>query len=167
MYHYFGEIDEIDTKSTFSKAKHIASLNDHMKPVTCLLELKNGKMISGCADSGIRIFNLKKNTCIQTLNNISPVTSMALLQNGNLVAGSIDKTITVWNIEKKTILRSLVEPLSKINSMCQIKSGEILSASADGAVRVYKNEICTDEFNLFMGGVVSMIELKSGEIITG
>ena len=44
----------------------ILTLTGHTSFVNCLLQLKNGDLVSGSADKTIKIWNIETRACIQT-----------------------------------------------------------------------------------------------------
>ena len=75
----------------------IQTLTGHTLSVKALTVLQNGNLVSGSADSTIKIWNPTTGALIQTLaGHPAPVLALTVRQNGNLVSGSIDNTIKIW-----------------------------------------------------------------------
>ncbi len=78
------------------KCKNILKLDDDF--VYCLIQLKNGELISG-SDQTLHVWNLMtKKSHIASLNqNKSLIVNCLLeLQNGLVLTGSVDCTIRIW-----------------------------------------------------------------------
>ena len=54
-----------------------------------------------------------------------------------MASGSKDKTIKIWNTESGICLRSLLGRFSYVYELQQLQSGELISRSNDGTIRVW------------------------------
>ena len=75
----------------------IATLTGHTDQLWCLIELKNGDLVSGSSDKTIKIWNIERRACFQTLNgHTDTVRDLFELKNGNINSGGWDGTIKMW-----------------------------------------------------------------------
>lgn len=107
----------------------ILTLTGHTGVVYCLIQLRNGDLVSGSCDDTIKIWNIETRACIQTLaGHTDSVYDLLELKNGNIVSGRGWDTCEVFNE-----LRS--------DSRCRRLSG-----FARGACRAsLKNHVCRGE----------------------
>ena len=62
----------------------------------CLIELKNGDLVSGSCDNTIKIWNIETCECSQTLSeHTDAVFNLFELKNGNIVSGSRDGSMKI------------------------------------------------------------------------
>ena len=74
----------------------ITTLTGHTDSVFCLIQLRNGYLVSGSSDKTIKIWNIETRACIQTLTDHTDwVYDLLELKNGNIVSGSRDGTIKI------------------------------------------------------------------------
>ena len=65
----------------------------------CVKVLCDEKIISGSQDGEIRIWCLRTNSCLQTINAHSDkIREIKMLSNNQVVSCSIEKTIKVWDL---------------------------------------------------------------------
>ena len=112
-------------------------INEHLKSVTYITQLKNNNLVSCSEDKTINIIKIiiNKYVIIQTLlEHHWGVNKIIELSNGqNLVSGSDDKTIIIWkkfdklHYEKSCVLNGHEK---WIDNLIEIKSSEILSTSS-------------------------------------
>ena len=78
--------------------RNTATLTGHTGYLMALVELQNGDVISGSADTTIKVWDMKTRTCIATLTgHTNWVWTLVELQNGDVISGSGDNTIKVWS----------------------------------------------------------------------
>ena len=112
-------------------------INEHLKSVTYITQLKNNNLVSCSEDKTINIIKIifNKYVLIQTLlEHHWGINKIIELSNGqNLVSGSDDKTIIIWKkfdkmyYEKSHVLNGNEK---WIDNLIEIKSSEILSTSS-------------------------------------
>lgn len=103
----------------------------------------NGKVVAYGAGRTIAIWDISKNTVIKTLKGHEKmVTAVSFMKDGSLVSASQDSTIKIWNDDNKCV-NTLEGHTKSITAMCVIDD-LIISGSADGSVRFWKDGQCTD-----------------------
>ena len=79
----------------------VKTLQGHLSLVCRLDQLESDELVSCSLDCAIKIWNLTKGICIQTLlGHSSNVTSIRVNgQNNTLASVSYDGTIKIWNLK--------------------------------------------------------------------
>jgi WD40 repeat protein len=90
------------------------TIEEHKNSVTCLalLSKENDYVISGSADSTLKIWDMQTYKCIRTLEgHTSSITCIAVFSEKLIVSGSFDRTIKIWNTRynKKELLDTITE----------------------------------------------------------
>ena len=68
--------------------------------------LPNGNLVSGSHDNTIKIWDLKENKCVKTLEEQNYVNCLCILPNGHLASGNSEGTIKIWNLETGEVIRT-------------------------------------------------------------
>ena len=135
-------------------------LSKHTGRVRCMLELKNGYLLSGAGDAGKKkdnnILVWKPNDLdgffyVQTLQgHLSDINCLIELKDGRVASSSKDRTIRIWKSfikedknNQKVINFQIDEILSEfkhgIYEMCQLKDGRIFSSSSEFSIVIWKD----------------------------
>lgn len=78
----------------------IKELSGHSAPVTSLVAIPGGKLLSGSKDNTARVWDLGAGNAVQTLNHGGPVEAVALRGDGKRYASvSSNNTAKLWNAE--------------------------------------------------------------------
>ena len=73
------------------------TLEGHLSSVNCLIELKNGELLSGSKDTTMKVWNILKGSCLATLNaHVKEVVILLETINGDLISAGLDGTMRVW-----------------------------------------------------------------------
>jgi len=81
------------------KLEVLTSLNGHAQAVSCLADLGDGRIASGCEDGTLRVWDVFKGTCVFELRGHSAdVTGVDALDGSRLVSASEDKTLRLWDL---------------------------------------------------------------------
>ena len=79
--------------------KILVSQDSHTKSVYSLIKFSRYEIISGSYDKTIKIWDLVKGKCLQTLTGHTRyVMSLLKITNNILASGSDDQSIKIWNI---------------------------------------------------------------------
>ena len=114
----------------------VKTLNGHSSLVITLTQLSNGNLVSGSADSTIKIWNLENGSLLNTLTaHTSSVISLLVLSNGNLLSGSNDGTIREWNLNTFDLLNT--HPVWGYSKLSTLPSGHFASLEND-SIRIYE-----------------------------
>ena len=100
-------------------AKYKAKLNSYTNWVNCLIQLRNGNIVSGSVDISLKIWNIESGTCLETLNgHINRVRCVVELRNSNIISGSDYKSLKI----KKKLIHHHHHHLTVIMNMFIIKT---------------------------------------------
>ena len=76
--------------------------------VWCLVQLADGRVVSGSGDSTLKVWNVTTGVCEMTLKEHSDyVDCLVQLADGRVVSGSDDRTLKVWNTNTGVCERTL------------------------------------------------------------
>ena len=135
-------------------------LSKHVGRIRCMLELKNGYLLSGAGDSGKKkdnnILVWKPNDLdgffyVQTLKgHLSDVNSLIELKDGRVASSSKDRTIRIWKSfikedknNQKIIQFQIDEVLSEykhgIYGIIQLNDGRLFSSTSESSIVVWKD----------------------------
>jgi WD40 repeat protein len=164
-------IDDIsqETNGSFSLFNSFPSLRGHKKNVLCLALLSENIMASGGEDSFIKIWNIEKRECINTIKgNYKRIDSLLRYQNNILIAG-VHNLIKIIDITKKEELATLVGHTKSICSLIKINDKALVSSSYDNSIKIWNlnNQNC--EFTLcgHDSPVFCILMLKDGRLASG
>ena len=74
----------------------------------CFKVLCEEKIISGSYDGKIRIWYLKTNTCIQTINaHLDAITEIQVISDNQVASCSDDKTIKIWDLVSASCIKTI------------------------------------------------------------
>ncbi|KAK0410128.1 hypothetical protein QR680_004962 [Steinernema hermaphroditum] len=107
--------------------------------LTSEMQLRGDILVSGNADSTIKVWNIKDGRCIYTLagekRHMSAVTSLQYMENGMVASSSDDGTVKLWDVEKGEYVRDLVNLESGGHGGCiwRVKATPTILACAVGS----------------------------------
>lgn len=141
----------------------------HHGPVNCILELDDGRIVTGSDDGTIRIWDPNTGECFMILRkgkHPSSVRCLEKLENGCIVSGHTDHTLRIWNIDEGKCLAFLHGHSKRINCLVILRDGRIVSGSNDKTIRIWDpndgNSVLILEGHL--GPVINIIELEDGRL---
>jgi hypothetical protein len=80
-------------------APHSQKIEGHTDSVSCVVQLADGRMVSGSLDSTLRLWDIESGVCVKTLaGHTDSVYCVVQLADGRVVSGSRDKTLRLWDI---------------------------------------------------------------------
>lgn len=126
----FNLIKIYDTDSGFL----IKTIEDHSKPVNCLVVLSNKALVSGSTDRTIKLWDLYSFELIQTLEgHTSSVSSLSEMPNGKLASSSWDGTIKIWDVTNGGSLEKTLkdEQVYVTRSLTMLKDNYLASYDED------------------------------------
>ncbi len=165
--HDDGKLNIWDLKSS----ECLKKLNGHKGSINHLLLLSNRKLASASSDNTIKIWNLDTNECINTLRQHSPVSRLIESLSGYLINGCSDSLISVWNLNDVECVQTMEEHCGAINDLKISKYGELLSASDDTLIKVWRMDY--DDFEVISTltghtGAVNCLEvLSNSNLVSG
>jgi len=91
---------EIPAAQPAEAPKPVKEMGGHGGPVTSLVPMPNGRLLSGSKDTTLRVWDLAGGNAVQTLNHGGPVEAVALRPDGKRYASaSANNTAKLWNAE--------------------------------------------------------------------
>ncbi len=116
----------------WNSTNNIVTLTGHFGAILTIIQLADGKLVSGSADHNIRIWDLTTYNAIISMNeHTSDVTSVIQLNDGLLASASADKTIKFFNVTSRKLEGSIAgDNNSSIVSLVLLSEGKIISSSA-------------------------------------
>jgi WD40 repeat protein len=122
----------------------------HKSFVTSIAITPNGQQIvSGSADSTIKIWDIKNGLCLSTLEgNSTTVAAIAVTPDGEqIVSGSDDSTIKIWGVKNGICQATLKGHSSIVGTIAVTPDGQyIVSGSDDSTIKIWdiKDGTCTN-----------------------
>jgi WD40 repeat protein len=137
--------------------------------VRCLLELKDGNIVSGSDDGIVRIYNAKDNYSIEKEleGHSAPVTCLVQIPNTIVISGSEDKNIFIWDDFKcSKVLRGHTEAVKCFLYLPQYCY--LLSGSSDKTIRIWNaaTKVCDRMLEGHKQPVNYIMALRNGNLIS-
>jgi WD40 repeat protein len=170
----FASVESLEALSQGVKKisyKKLYTLKGHRDIVQSLKILKNGLLISGSADSTVRIWEMD-GTCIKKIYNSEGwINKIEELSDGRVACGSNNHTINIWEIENYTHIK--LPNLKNENiygcAVIQLKNGEIAFSTWKQIIKFWniEKDICskTIDTNQHTAWISSLIELEKSNYL--
>jgi WD40 repeat protein len=147
--------------------KKMYTLKGHKDIVQSMKILKNGQLISGSADTTMRIWSLD-GTCTKHLyNHAGWINSVEELADGRIACGSNDNVINFWDVKNDTYttLSNLEKEHIYADALTQLSNGSIVFSTWKGAIKIWdiNKDVClkTIDTKQHAAWISSLIELKA------
>lgn len=124
-----------DTQSNTSK-----ELINNNEIVCSLIQLRsdNDKLILGCEDSTIKIYNFLSMEIEDVLQDCTgAVRCLCELNDMKIASGGLFADISIWNIHTKNIEMKLSGHNGTIQVLIQLNTGELVSGSGDTLIKIW------------------------------
>jgi len=144
-------------------------LKGHIREVTSITWLNDGRLCTGSADHTVKVWGAD-GSCLQTLEGHSgKVISVSWSDDGRICSGSEDKTMRVWEVSPIGCIQPLQGHTAEVTSISWSTDGRICSGSADGTMRVWDvlSGKCTQIFRGHSGKVNAMAWSGDSKICSG
>ncbi|KAI8379206.1 WD40-repeat-containing domain protein [Radiomyces spectabilis] len=151
-------------------------LNAHDGYVYCLLHstdvpnIDGEVLISGSGDGDVKIWSIKSGELhhLKTLkgNSDMGVLSLALSEDGYLFCGVQGGDVQIWDLETYQLIRSMMAHADDVLSIA-IKQPGLISASADGTIKVWGQSFEFRESMDDHDGIVLSMTTSDDYLITG
>jgi WD40 repeat protein len=147
-------------------------LEGHTGVVWPLLQLSDGRLVSGSCDNTIRIWENKttyKNTNVLK-GHTNFVKVLIELKDGKLASGSGDGTIRVWNLKEFKCENIIEGHTCAIYSLVYLPSSKLISISNDKSIRIWdtrNNYKCLQVIEENSSFVFTLVNLGGNKIATG
>jgi WD40 repeat protein len=140
-----GQARNLVTEESTRRQVELFPQRGHSFPVSSVAYSPDGRfVVSGSADSSIKIWDLEQGREILTLpEHEAAVRSVAYSPDGTRIAsGSVDATIKLWDAGAGEELATLTGHSDVVNSVAYSPGGELLaSGSTDRTVKIWDTEI--------------------------
>lgn len=117
----------------------------------------------------IRIWDIKRGTCLKTLENNESINSIAISSNGKyIVSGSCDNLIKIWKFSTGECLNTLEGHKDSIHSIViSLDEKYIVSGSADNTIKIwdFKMAVCLKTLEEHEDSVNSIAITPDGKYI--
>jgi WD40 repeat protein len=104
----------------------------HDDPITTLLELSDGNILSASWDGKIKTWSIVNQECIRILEgHTGAIRDMIKLPNGNIASSSLNGEIKIWNPinSYQCIQTILIEGYSRFNNLIALSNNNLVSLS--------------------------------------
>jgi len=146
------------------------TLCGHDNAVSALALLPDGCLMSGSADNTIKLWDLKRQTCVATLSgHTRGVYALALLPDGRVISGSADNTIKLWDLKRQTCIATLSGHSGVVTALALLSDGRLISGSYDKTIKVWdlKRQTCVATLTDHSHYVTALALLPDGRLISG
>ena len=73
------------------------TLLGHKREIKCMIQMKNGWLLTGSVDKTVKVWNIKRKCCIQTLvSHFEAINSLCIIDKNTFISGGKDKDIIFW-----------------------------------------------------------------------
>lgn len=115
----------------------------HLSSITCLIQLKDGRIVSGSKDKRIIIYLNNVFTISFEINEHSnEISSLLQIKNGYLVSSSFDSYIKIFKIYENNyeIIQSIKAHDNFIHRVRELSNGNLISCSLDKTIKIFNLE---------------------------
>ena len=113
-------------------------LFDETELICCIYQLKNKKIVLGCEDSKLKIYDCYTKEIEDKLEGSSgAIRCMCELDDNRLVTGGLFAEISIWNLSKKVLEAVLLGHNGTIQVLTQFSNGNLVSGSGDYTIRIW------------------------------
>ncbi|MEY4669012.1 MAG: hypothetical protein RL518_1711 [Pseudomonadota bacterium] len=120
-----------------------AALRGHTQPITCVANIRDGRIVSGSADGTLRVWTERKGDSEWISDALrahaGPITSVKVTEEPHIISGSSDGTVRIWSEQARGRWQceTLLGHTGGVESIDRFPNGDILSGGADGTVRIW------------------------------
>jgi WD40 repeat protein len=132
----FNSLKLLDYKNIFTSLGKSQILLEryHNDPITALLELSDGNIISASWDGKMKIWNIVSDKCISIPeDHTCAIRDMIKLPNGNIASSSLNGEIKIWDPIKgyQCIQTIHIDGYSKFNKLIALPNNDLVSTSVN------------------------------------
>ncbi|CAO3616674.1 unnamed protein product [Mucor fragilis] len=118
-------------------------LQGHSDSIYCLAWIDNDTLVSGSRDKTLKVWNVKTNQCIRTVENEHDGSILCMRVNKDrsiLLTGSSDATCTVWSLPNLAPIRKLRGHGHSVLDVSFVSGNRIVTASRDHTLRLWNQD---------------------------
>lgn len=118
-------------------------LQGHSDSIYCLAWIDQDTLASGSRDKTLRVWNVKTNQCIRTVENGHEGSILCMRVNKDrsiLLTGSSDATCTIWSLPDLVPIRKLRGHGHSVLDVCFVNNNRIVTASRDHTLRLWDQD---------------------------
>ncbi len=115
-------------------AEERCRLVGHSAGVFCVLELENGRLMSGSLDHTVKVWDIPSGSCLATLDHTSAVLYLAPLHGSSsqrIVSGCEDGTLRIWDTTTYSCLSMHSTETLEYGRIISLSDGRFLCAHAN------------------------------------
>ena len=106
--------------------------------VYCVIQLTDGRIVSGSSDQTLKVWDPISGRCLVTLRgHTSSVLCVIQLTDGRLMSGSSDKSIKIWDTILGSCMMTLEGHTHGVFCVTQLTDGRIVSGGGDNTLRIW------------------------------
>ena len=146
------------------------TLEGHTDGVICVIQLFDGRLVSGGIDTTLRIWDTISGSCLMTLEgHMNSVWCVIQLADGRLVSGSFDYTLRIWDTISGSCLMTLEGHINTVACLIQLTDGRLVSSSDDNTLKVWDtiSGSCLMTLHGHTNIVCYVIQLTDGRLVSG
>jgi len=113
------------------------TLTGHKGSVTALTVLRDGTVVSASKDKTLKMWDVKSERCLRTLEGHSSMIWSVIAVGPFLVSGSSDSTVKVWNPHTGECVHTLNGHTRTVWSLVRLDDKHVISGSKDGSLRLW------------------------------
>lgn len=148
-----------------------SELKEHIGAINSIIQLRDGNIASCSDDATIKVWDLKTNTVLFTLQeHYARVICLIQLPepDNRLASGSFDTSIRLWDLNTQKCTLQLGEHEAWVLDMIILKDKRLASCSGDKTIKVWNVKKGKTDFSLsgHEGYVNTIIQNKEGQLIS-
>ena len=126
-----------------SKLTYESALSFHSLSITCIIQLNDGRLVSGSKDKRIIIYIKKIFTKSFEINeHTEEISSLLQLKTEFLASSSFDKYIKIFKLNENNyeIIQSIKAHDNFIHKIIELSNGNLISCSLDKNIKIFNLE---------------------------
>ena len=126
-----------------NKLTYETALSFHSLSITCIIQLNDGRLVSGSKDKRIIIYSKKCFTKSFEINeHTEEISSLLQLKNQFLASSSFDKYIKIFKINENNYetIQSIKAHTNYIHKIRELSNGNLISCSLDKTIKIFNLE---------------------------
>ena len=148
------------------------TLRGHTDCINTMIQLNDGRIVSGSDDKTLRIWDSTTGNLLQTLqghNGVIPLLTVIQLNDRRIISGSDYDTLPIWNSTTGNLEQTLRgHDYGGIFTVIQLNDGRIVSGSDDETLRIWDST--TGHLLQTLRGhtdlIFRVIQLNDGRIVS-